>query len=251
MSPRRLAAAEAAFTLLELLTALVIVAALAALLTGSFKSIHASGKQAECLANLKQLGAIGLSYSTDHNGEMLPALANFNGSSGTPWYSILDSTGLLRGKPTAPNTWNKQTHSVMTCPSRDDVPVPLWNGVSGSGNATLHYGLSELPGFINYTGTPGTAAGTLYGGSHKLANIVNPSRTMMFGEITQNYKMSANNPLTCSYPHPSNGDGQNIVFWDGHAIYFKGPLPAVVPERGSLLSFKASDWTPDASYPWF
>jgi len=39
----------------------------------------------------------------------------------------------------------------------------------------------------------------------------------------------------------------NLIFWDGHAIYYRGRLPVLGPPT----SLKASDWQPEQSYPFF
>ncbi|RIJ97611.1 MAG: hypothetical protein DCC46_12690 [Armatimonadetes bacterium] len=57
------------FTLVEILVVVVIVALLAALLSGVYGRVKESARQANCVSNLKQIGAAVLLYRTDYDGE--------------------------------------------------------------------------------------------------------------------------------------------------------------------------------------
>ena len=59
-----------AFTLVELLVVIAIVGGLAALLVPAVKNGMNSGKQAKGLSNLKQIGALTLSYAADNGGRL-------------------------------------------------------------------------------------------------------------------------------------------------------------------------------------
>jgi len=234
------------FTLIELLVTLLATALLASLIFSVSSSVLAQSRQAQCLAHMRQLGAVLLQYPADNNGSLIPALADTSSSGGTPWYSILDTLGVLPGKPTTAGTWNGRKNSIMVCPARKDAP--LWNG--NSAGATLHFGMNQFPGFLNRTGKAGTAYEAQYGaryGSPKLARIVQPGRTMLIGEVTQTYNVQTTESDKNAYMHPQVGAGMNLIFYDGHGEYFKGRLP----DLGATTSIKASDWTPEQSFPFF
>ncbi|MFH1498715.1 MAG: type II secretion system protein [Verrucomicrobiota bacterium] len=72
-----------AFTLVELLSVIAIIGVLAAILIPVTASVRASGKQAACASNLRQLHMGTMLYSQD-NKNLLPALYH-----GTPWYTVL------------------------------------------------------------------------------------------------------------------------------------------------------------------
>jgi prepilin-type N-terminal cleavage/methylation domain-containing protein/prepilin-type processing-associated H-X9-DG protein len=60
---------RAGFTLIELLVVVAIVAVLAALLAPALKSARDRAKQAACMSNLRQLGALIIVYAGDYNGQ--------------------------------------------------------------------------------------------------------------------------------------------------------------------------------------
>ena len=67
--PRTLAPASRAFTLIEILVVLSIIAVLAALLTSAAGGVRASMQRTQCAANMRQIG-IGLNlYCNDHSGD--------------------------------------------------------------------------------------------------------------------------------------------------------------------------------------
>jgi len=61
---------RAAFTLIELLTVITIIAVLATLAFTATKSVMEKTRRAQCLANLRQLGAGVAAYAANHDGEV-------------------------------------------------------------------------------------------------------------------------------------------------------------------------------------
>ena len=68
--PRR--ATEAAFTLIELLAVIMIVAVLAAIVIPVTSSVRAKGQATRCLSNLRQIGAAAHLY-VNENKNRLPS----------------------------------------------------------------------------------------------------------------------------------------------------------------------------------
>jgi prepilin-type processing-associated H-X9-DG protein/prepilin-type N-terminal cleavage/methylation domain-containing protein len=66
----------AAFTLVELLAVIVIIAILLAILFPSIMKVAASAKSVKCIANLRQFGLGIPAYAADHDGVIYPACPN-------------------------------------------------------------------------------------------------------------------------------------------------------------------------------
>lgn len=239
----------AGVTLLELLFSMVLLVVITLLLFYGSQALEQGRMNSRCVSNLRQLAVLVLQYSAEHNGDLLPALANESPKGGTPWYMLLDRTGMLPGRPEN-GGWNRLRSSIMTCPAREDVP--LWSG--NSAGATLHYGMSQLPGFLNRTGEAGTSFEINYRNRHgypKLSKIRNPSRTLMLGEIKNAYMIQHHMDERNAYPHGRAPSGMNVAFYDGHVAFFKKSLPALISAGGSYVAFSASRFEPEESYPFF
>lgn len=63
---------NSAFTLVELLSVIAIIAFLVAISSPVINSVMARSKEAKCVSNLRRLGAAVLVYAADHNGFILP-----------------------------------------------------------------------------------------------------------------------------------------------------------------------------------
>ncbi len=76
------------FTLVELLTVIAIVAALAAILTPVVGKARASARSTLCMANLRQIGSAMLLYAEENHGR-LPAPGEPGGSPADTWIAAL------------------------------------------------------------------------------------------------------------------------------------------------------------------
>lgn len=116
----RLRSANKAFTLLEILVVVVVVGILCVLLTSGLKSSLTKAQGVACASQLKQLGALILQYSAEHNNEFPPSSAYFFrehvGWSG-PWYDPSTSDGPDSGG-LASYIDSKDLKELVVCPAR-------------------------------------------------------------------------------------------------------------------------------------
>ncbi len=130
MAPKR---SELAFTLIELLTVIAIIAVLAAILMPVFARVKESTRQATCMSNMHELYLKSSLYKEDHGQKMPPLLLGVaENSDGSPW------TGA--GTPVAPSNmknsylYPKYIASIETfhCPNN------TVSSYSAAVNATYH-----------------------------------------------------------------------------------------------------------------
>jgi prepilin-type N-terminal cleavage/methylation domain-containing protein len=238
-----------AFTLVELLVVIAIIALLAMLAFPAIGSMREQGRRTQCLANMKQLASIIMQYTADHNGRLLPvALGSTPSMNDRLWYMELANAGLIAGDPKTTKdknlpTWSGVKNCFMCCPSRDTPAAGHWMG----GKHAMHYSVNQNPGFYN-------RANTSTGSWPTLARIARPSRTFLLAEATTHIIYPNGSTRNIAYPHPKpsgkleEGEGINLIFYDGHAEKFKGPLP-VLP--GSVGNIPYQSIPPDKSFPWF
>ncbi|HWB54918.1 MAG TPA: type II secretion system protein [Tepidisphaeraceae bacterium] len=105
MSERR-----AAFSLVELLVVIGIIAILLALLMPALNRARAQAKMVQCASNLRQVGIVLLNYSNDNGGQMFPyglGANRLNNNPPDPWpaYAFI------------PPIWNPP---IMICPADQD-----------------------------------------------------------------------------------------------------------------------------------
>jgi prepilin-type N-terminal cleavage/methylation domain-containing protein/prepilin-type processing-associated H-X9-DG protein len=109
---------RAAFTLVEVVVVIGIIALLAGILTPTISRARDGARTVGCLANLRQIVAACNAYSAISGGYIIPA--QYAGSNGSldgdeAWCNILVNTGIA----TAPNSVGKgpQERSIFHCPN--------------------------------------------------------------------------------------------------------------------------------------
>lgn len=232
---------RAAFTLVELLVAIAVVAVLAALLFPALERSRDAARTAACASNLRQLAAAALSYAGEHRGQF-PWGLRVEGGETACWDFIVGADGKAR-------------------------PGLLWDHVPGEDRKRVLQCPAFLGGEANWRGDPLTGynyncsyVGKVEGDSGgrdapaRLPQIEDPARTALFGD--GEYAGGANKFMRAPVrdrAHDGSGTGvreagtqgfrhrgrTNVAFCDGHVEalskpYRKGGEGFVSPGCGFL-----------------
>lgn len=156
---------SAAFTLVELLVALAVIAILVALLLSAVQGARDRGDATQCVSNLRQLALANLSYAGEHDGQYVIAQDQTNR---IRWHGVRDS---VEGKfdptqgPLAPYLGTEGR--VKLCPTLKNVLTGDQSFEDGTGG----YGYNAA-----YIG--GTPLNTW--AAERIGRVEQPARTVMF-----------------------------------------------------------------------
>lgn len=219
---KRPAQGQKGFTLVELLTVIVIIAILIALLFPVLGRAQEKGNRTKCLSNLRQWGTAMTTYLSEHGG-VFPkegaAGAVLVRGEGEAWFNVLapyvGELSISNRLATRQPMPRPKDNSLYTCPAvtmkdmldyqagggtlRDDYPF-----MSYSYNLWLHHSTRA--------GEHGGRTG--FGERLRLSQILKPAKFVVFGEVAG---IAGNcHAAFLSYRH-DGGTSVNLGFADGHA----------------------------------
>ena len=127
------------FTLVEILTVIVIIAALAAIVLATTRKMRQSADNARCISNLRQIGPLLELYKQDHNNTYPSPGIKESGNSWKMWDSEDLAAYIYKGKKEL-NGADNETGTIWECPSaKRDL---LSKGINPSNNNS-GYGLNK------------------------------------------------------------------------------------------------------------
>ena len=204
---------RSAFTLVELLVVIGIIAILMGLLLPALNRARDQAKRITCLSNLRQMVIAAEAYLTENNSTY--PIAQYMAADGT--YACWDLTTLPGGTEVVPGLlWGRYgAIKIQQCPSFDGGANWLVDPYTG-----YNYNTSYL----------GHGQGEAIQAPAKASAVKNPSQTAIFGD--GQYADGANKFMRAPWPNPGDATfsgrwsgtqgyrhlGQtNVAFCDGHA----------------------------------
>ncbi|EIP97168.1 prepilin-type N-terminal cleavage/methylation domain-containing protein [Opitutaceae bacterium TAV1] len=196
-----------AFTLIELLTVIVIIGILAAILIPVVSRVRESARKAQCISNLRQNGVAFLAFAMEHK-DTLPLSCDYGSHDflcgRTPDPTDKTYCGWFHGiKPYLTSNGKLDGKAVLACKVFEkDIP-------DGEVDSSRH----------NYSGYSYNKSGCGYqssGTKHmkKLTDMAAPSRTPILFE-TKYSKGNPYDPGSFAFRH---GNVANILMVDGHVL---------------------------------
>ena len=173
----KLAMHRAAFTLMELLVVITIIAILASLLLPAVKIVRDSARGLKCQSNLRQLGYLTNLFIETNEGQYPGGAHTASGT--VPWHSILDNE-VLAGQGVATNLFGSVRG--LNCPSFKQPALSYKRPYSMNGD------LCGFPPLGTYLADPTerSSSYTYYYFGIASAKVNHPTAKMLFQDTENN-----------------------------------------------------------------
>ncbi|MDR1281928.1 MAG: prepilin-type N-terminal cleavage/methylation domain-containing protein [Opitutaceae bacterium] len=184
---------DAAFTLIELLTVIVIIGILAGLVLGTMSKVRSGARRARCLSNLRQLHLAVVLYADDNKDLIVQNLPVINGYQSITWVEAL--APYLQVPATAVTANDVRPTGVFACPA--STLLTRSGGKSDYGK--------------NYQAN-GTASGKL-----KMNAVALPNRVILLADANHGtLPENCGRDLGAIRPAARHGGRANVMYFDGH-----------------------------------
>ena len=204
-----------AFTLIELLIVIAIIAILAAILFPAFARARENARRASCQSNLKQI-ALGLRQYTQDYDEKFPG-----------WYIDLNNSGGYTSSnpvgPTSDQGWTEmiqpylKSKQILQCPSERTPPCPETSNGTGYSDYFLNSNVGGRR--IGIAGEQPTAGGI------NEAQLAASSLTLLGGDggAYESENQMSSWPYNSADPgtYRRHLSGNNFAFCDGHVKWYR------------------------------
>jgi prepilin-type processing-associated H-X9-DG protein/prepilin-type N-terminal cleavage/methylation domain-containing protein len=211
---------RSAFTLVELLVVIAIIAILALLSMASLNKTQAKSRAVQCCANLRQIGAAALLWSSDNQGRIVPV---FNPDQGSP-LKLKNWPGLL-----APYLGWQGAPNATAFPSYSSLPV----GICPENPKVFGYGYNYV--YLSWIQLPQKNQWVYY------AQVTKPSQTVMivdsvvtaapttqwqpYVRVPPSQFYGTGTDVVTAFRHP--GGVANVLWLDGHVSAEMSNSPAM------------------------
>ena len=232
-----------AFTLVELLVSLLIIALLVALFLPTLKVVRRSAQAVACLSNQRQLMLGILAYTTEHRGVLPYSLCDGR------FYPYTDRLGQYLGITSpgsgALSTWGGNW-KVLRCGANSQSPQGLAYGLNHyfCADATFPSNPPALPGdpniintpkqLLSFTRTSLIVVAADISGDGRMYTQYNPLVQFGYGNVDQLATWAASGwpQLQPFVPVQRHRGGTNCAFLDGHVRW--SPNMKVEDQAGTL-----------------
>jgi prepilin-type processing-associated H-X9-DG protein/prepilin-type N-terminal cleavage/methylation domain-containing protein len=209
-----------AFTLVELLVVIGIIAVLIALLLPTLSAARESAKTVQCLSNLRQLTTAAHTYAIEYHG--FYPIAYYSASDPDHAYSYNWDFTLVQDNATGQRT----VRPGLLWPGTSAAPVQHCPSFEGSSNTLM----DPYTGYNYNTSYIGHGDQELVVAPAKVSQVKSPSTTALFGDAQS--PNGANKFMRSPRPSPSDSNlsarpygaqgfrhrkQTNVAFADGHA----------------------------------